>query len=62
MGLSVGDSIPTISIPDETGELFELNKFTRKQALIAFFYAKNFILGWVDKAFNFRDKYEEFKD
>ncbi len=61
MGLSVGDSIPTISIPDETGELFELNKFTGKQALIVYFYPKNFTPGCVKEACDFRDKYEEFK-
>ncbi len=61
MGLSIGDSIPAISIPDETGELFELNKFTGKQALIVYFYPKNFTPGCVKEACDFRDKYEEFK-
>ena len=61
MGLKIGDIIPDISIPDETGELFELNKFTGKQALIVYFYPKNFTPGCVKEACDFRDKYEDFK-
>jgi|SRR5680860_532059 len=61
MGLNIGDSIPNISIPDEADELFELNKFTGKQALIVYFYPKNFTPGCVKEACDFRDKYEDFK-
>ncbi len=62
MGLKIGDRIPTISIPDESGELFELNKFSGKQALVVYFYPKNFTPGCVKEACEFRDTYEEFKE
>lgn len=61
MGLNIGDPIPEISIPDENGDLFELNKFTGKQALIVYFYPKNFTPGCIKEACDFRDKYEDFK-
>ncbi len=61
MGLKLGDSIPDISIPDEKGENFDLAKFTGKQALIVYFYPKNFTPGCVKEACDFRDNYEDFK-
>ncbi|TVZ25449.1 peroxiredoxin Q/BCP [Gillisia sp. Hel_I_86] len=61
MALKIGDKIPNISIPDETGELFALNKFSGKQALVVYFYPKNFTPGCTKEACEFRDKYEEFK-
>ncbi|WP_010229543.1 peroxiredoxin [Gillisia marina] len=61
MDLKIGDKIPNISIPDESGQLFELNKFSGKKALVVYFYPKNFTPGCVKEACDFRDKYEDFK-
>lgn len=62
MGLKIGDSIPNISLPNDKGEIFELRGFTGKQALIVYFYPKNFTPGCTKEACEFRDKYEEFKE
>lgn len=61
MSLKIGDPIPKVSIPDENGDLMELNKFKGKQALVVYFYPKNFTPGCVKEACDFRDKYEDFK-
>ncbi len=61
MSLKIGDTIPDISISDENGELFKLNKFIDKHPLVVYFYPKNFTPGCIKEACEFRDNYEDFK-
>jgi peroxiredoxin Q/BCP len=61
MGLKLGDRIPDISIPDENGKLFKLNKYIGKHPLVVYFYPKNFTPGCIKEACDFRDRYEDFK-
>jgi thioredoxin-dependent peroxiredoxin len=57
-----GDSIPHISLKDQSGNDFFLDNYKGQKAVVIYFYPKNFTPGCTMQACEFRDKYEEFKD
>ncbi|HSP82223.1 MAG TPA: peroxiredoxin [Gillisia sp.] len=61
MTLQPGDTLPSISIKDKDGKLFNLDTLKGK-ALVIYFYPKNFTPGCTTEACEFRDKYEDFKE
>ena len=60
MTLQIGDSIPSFSLFDQTGEA-RTNKECKGQSLVLFFYPKDDTPGCTAEACGFRDKYELFK-
>lgn len=62
MSLKIGDSIPNFTLKDQNGNDFQIEKIIGKQALVIYFYPKNFTPGCVKEACDFRDQYEDFKD
>lgn len=57
-----GDQLPHISLNDKDGNLFALDKFIGKKAVVIYFYPKNFTSGCTKEACEFRDRYQDFKD
>ncbi len=60
MTLQIGDSIPSFSLPDQTGRR-RTNKECAGKPLVLFFYPKDDTPGCTAEACGFRDKYELFK-
>ncbi len=61
MKLNKGDFAPTFSGMDSNGNVFDSINFIGKQALVLFFYPKDFTLGCTAQACGFRDEYADFK-
>jgi len=62
MEIKVGDTIPTIVLKDQYGELFDLKVKTAGKSVVLFFYPKDDSPGCTAQACSFRDQYEDFKD
>jgi len=62
MKLQIGDSIPNFTLKDQNGNDFQIKKIIGKQALVIYFYPKNFTPGCVKEACEFRDQFEDFND
>ncbi|APG60050.1 peroxiredoxin [Christiangramia salexigens] len=58
--MEVGDRIPDITLKDQNGEDFNLDKLINNKALVVYFYPKNFTPGCTREACNFRDTYGKF--
>jgi len=62
MKLSIGDKAPIFSLKNQEGKIVNLNYYIGKNALVVYFYPKNFTPGCVAEACSFRDHFEEFID
>ncbi|MBA3985977.1 MAG: peroxiredoxin [Flavobacteriales bacterium] len=62
MAVQLGDSIPDFSLKDQHGNEFQSKSLKGKQAMVIYFYPKNFTPGCVKEACDFRDQFEDFKD
>lgn len=60
-GLSIGDKIPSFSLPDQDGKVFKSSDFIGKNSLVIFFYPKDESLVCTKEACSFRDNYEAFQ-
>ena len=60
--LKIGDKIPQFSLPDQTGEMFDISSILGKNNLVIYFYPKDDTAGCTKEACSFRDHYEEFID
>jgi len=56
-----GDAIPLFEGIDQKGNTFRIKEYIGKQALVIYFYPKNFTPGCTVEACSFRDHYEVFK-
>lgn len=61
MGLGVGDKVPSFSATKDNGEEFYSHEIIGKQAVVLYFYPKNFTPGCIKEACDFRDSYEDFQ-
>ncbi|WP_271770077.1 peroxiredoxin [Aquimarina algiphila] len=61
MGLKVGDKVPEFSAVRDNGEDFQSSDIIGKEAVVIYFYPKNFTPGCTKEACDFRDSYADFK-
>lgn len=57
-----GDRIIPFSLPDQDGNVFEMEKVLGKEIIVLFFYPKDNTSGCTAEACAFRDAYEDFQD
>jgi len=62
MGLKKGDTIPTFSLNDQHGNLFQIADLIGKKPIVIFFYPKDYTPGCTKEACSFRDSYEDFTE
>ena len=60
--IKIGSSIPTFSLPDQNGNLFDINSVLGKKNLVIYFYPKDDSPGCTAQACSFRDQFEVFKE
>jgi peroxiredoxin Q/BCP len=60
--LKIGDAIPTFTLPDQNGKLFDINTVLGKKNLVIYFYPKDDSPGCTAQACSFRDQFEVFKE
>ncbi len=60
--LRAGDKAPRFTLDNQNGEAISLEDYLGKQALVIYFYPKNFTPGCVAEACSFRDSFQGFKD
>jgi peroxiredoxin Q/BCP len=60
--IKIGSSIPTFTLPDQNGNLFDINSVLGKKNLVIYFYPKDDSPGCTKEACSFRDQFEAFKE
>jgi thioredoxin-dependent peroxiredoxin len=60
--IKIGSSIPAFSLPDQNGNLFDINSVLGKKNLVIYFYPKDDSPGCTAEACSFRDQFEVFKE
>lgn len=60
--VKVGSTMPTFSLPDQYGEMFDISEVVGKKNLVIYFYPKDDSPGCTKQACSFRDQYEDFVD
>lgn len=61
MSVTIGDTIPDFSLPDQHGNDFDITSVKGKKNIVIYFYPKNFTPGCTKEACSFRDSYEDFE-
>jgi thioredoxin-dependent peroxiredoxin len=62
MTLKTGDKIPHFTLPDQAGNLFNIETLLTKKSLVIYFYPKDETAGCTKQACAFRDNYQDFKE
>jgi peroxiredoxin Q/BCP len=60
--IKIGSSIPAFTLPDQNGNLFDINTVIGKKNLVIYFYPKDDSPGCTKEACSFRDQYDVFKE
>jgi peroxiredoxin Q/BCP len=60
--IEVGSVIPQFTLPDQNGNLFDINSVLGKKNLVIYFYPKDDSPGCTAQACSFRDQFEVFSD
>ena len=60
--IKIGSDIPAFVLPDQNGNLFDINSVLGKKYLVIYFYPKDDSPGCTEEACSFRDLYEDFKE
>jgi peroxiredoxin Q/BCP len=60
--IKIGSSIPTFTLPDQNGNLFDINSVLGKKNLVIYFYPKDDSPGCTKEACSFRDQFEVFME
>ncbi|HUX95789.1 MAG TPA: peroxiredoxin [Bacteroidales bacterium] len=60
--IKVGSSIPAFILPDQNGNLYDINSVLGKKNLVIYFYPKDDSPGCTKQACSFRDQFEVFQD
>ena len=60
-GLKIGDAVPDVGAPDETGTEVKLSSFKDKSAVIVFFYPQTDTPGCTKESCGFRDDSKDFE-
>ena len=60
--IKIGSSIPSFTLPDQNGNLFDINSVLGKKNLVIYFYPKDDTPGCTAQACSFRDQFEVFTE
>ncbi len=60
--IKIGSIIPTFTLPDQDGNLFDINSVLGKKNLVIYFYPKDDSPGCTKEACSFRDQFDVFKE
>ena len=60
--IEIGSSIPAFTLPDQNGNLFDINSVLGKKNLVIYFYPKDDSPGCTAQACSFRDQFEVFRE
>jgi peroxiredoxin Q/BCP len=60
--IKIGSSIPAFKLPDQNGNLFDINSVLGKKNLVIYFYPKDDSPGCTKEACSFRDQFDVFKE
>ncbi len=60
--LKVGEKMPFFSLPDQHGNVINIEILLAKKTLVIYFYPKDYTPGCTAEACGFRDQYEVFKE
>ncbi len=60
--LKIGSVIPSFVLPDQNGNLFDMNSVIGKKNLVVYFYPKDDSPGCTAQACSFQDQFEVFKE
>lgn len=60
--IKVGSTIPAFTLPDQNGNLFDINSVLGKKNIVIYFYPKDDSPGCTAQACAFRDQFEVFND
>jgi thioredoxin-dependent peroxiredoxin len=60
--IKIGSSIPSFTLPDQNGNLFDINSLIGKKNLVIYFYPKDDSPGCTAQACSFRDQFEVFRE
>jgi len=60
--IKIGSSIPAFALPDQNGNMFDINSVLGKKKLVIYFYPKDDSPGCTKEACSFRDQFEVFKE
>jgi len=58
--LKIGSTIPSFTLPDQNGNLFDINSVLGKKNLVIYFYPKDDSPGCTAQACTFQDQFEVF--
>ena len=59
--IKIGSTIPSFTLPDQNGNLFDINSVLGKKNLVIYFYPKDDSPGCTAQACSFQDQFEVFK-
>ncbi len=60
--IKIGSSIPSFTLSDQNGNLFDINSVLGKKNLVIYFYPKDDSPGCTAQACSFRDQFEVFRE
>ncbi len=60
--IKTGSTIPQFSLPDQNGNMFDINSVIGKKNLVIYFYPKDDTPGCTAEACSFRDQFEVFTE
>lgn len=60
--IKIGSTIPGFTLPDQNGNLFNIDSVLGKKKLVIYFYPKDDSQGCTKEACSFRDQYEVFTE
>ena len=60
--IKIGSTIPSFTLPDQNGDLFDINSVLGKKKLVIYFYPKDDSPGCTAQACSFQDQFEVFKE
>lgn len=60
--IKIGSHIPSFSLPDQNGNLFDINSVIGSKNLVIYFYPKDDSPGCTAQACSFRDQFEVFAE
>lgn len=60
--VEIGSHIPSFSLPDQDGKMFDINTVIGLKNLVIYFYPKDDTPGCTKEACTFRDQYEAFRE
>ncbi|MDO9254399.1 MAG: peroxiredoxin [Bacteroidales bacterium] len=60
--LKIGSTVPSFTLPDQNGNLFDINSVLGKKNLVIYFYPKDDSPGCTAQACSFRDQFEIFSE